>query len=129
MSLKLLNPNDPTAPIGDLPTMSKYAKYLLEKTTDEIIETHFGFVTFRFLNPNQVYIIDIYVEPELRSEGLASSLADQVVKTAKERGCKEVLGTVTPSMKNSTQSIRVLLGYGMHLDSATNNLIVFKKEI
>ena len=113
--------------------MSLYSQYLTERTNDEIIETGGGFATFRFITnehgDKDVYIIDIFVVPEHRRKGLAAALADQVVACAKERGCKRVIGTVVPSTKGSTASINVLIGYGMTLHSAANDLIVFFKDI
>jgi len=114
--------------------MSFYADYIRERTTDEIIETEVGFVTYRFLTDmnleiKQVYIIDIYVHPDFRQEGRASALADDVVAKAKQRGCTELLGSVVPSNKGSTASLKVLLGYGMRLKSSANDFIVFTKEI
>jgi GNAT superfamily N-acetyltransferase len=106
-----------------------YANYLRERTHDEIIETDTGFATYRFLNEKQVYIVDIFVLPEHRKLNDASAMADSICKLAKERGCNELVGSVVPSTKNSTTSLKVLLGYGMRLDSAANDLIVFKKEL
>jgi GNAT superfamily N-acetyltransferase len=109
---------------------SLYAQYVLERTDDGIVETEHGFATFRFLNEGKtVYIVDIFVVPEARMKGAAAALADTIVGLAKEKGCTEVLGTVVPSARGSTASIRVLLGYGMTLQSSTNNLIVFSKGI
>ena len=109
--------------------MSLWAEYIKENRNDEIIETDSGFVTYRYLGNNQVYIIDIYIKADFRKTNMASYLADQVVAYAKERGCTELLGTVTPSANNSTDSLKVLIGYGMSLKSASDNLIVFRKEI
>jgi len=109
---------------------SLYAKYLMERLGDSIIEAPEGFVTYRFLEDNKtVYIVDIFVKEEFRTQGIASKLADMVVEKAKALGSTKLLGTVIPTTKNSTISLKVLLGYGMVLESATNNLIVFKKEI
>lgn len=109
---------------------SLYAKYLEEKTTDQIIETDKGFATFRFL-PDQkaVYIIDIYVLPEFRQTKEASTMADTIVELGKANGCQKLLGSVVPSNKSSTLSLRVLLGYGMFLESSSTDFIVFKKDI
>jgi hypothetical protein len=109
---------------------SLYAQYLLERTTDSILETDYGFVTYRYLPGNtSVYIIDIFILPEHRHQRGASSLADRVVLEAKERGCTELLGSVCPSAKGSTQGLRVLLGYGMKLKSSDKDFIIFTKEI
>lgn len=109
---------------------SLYARYLLEHHGDLIIEDEQGFATYRLLpDGRSVYIVDIYVVPEHRKLNFASTLADRVVEAAKIRGCSELLGTVVPTAANSTTSLRVLLGYGMTLKSASDNLVVFSKSI
>lgn len=110
--------------------MSMYAKYIKEKTTDNILETDKGFATYRYLDNNKtVYIIDIYVLPDFRKTNVASTIADDIVKEAKVLGCTNLLGSVVPSNKSSTASLRVLLAYGMTLESSTNDFIIFKKDI
>lgn len=108
---------------------SLYSQYLTERTDTLIDEYDYGFITYRYLSETQVYIVDIYVVPDIRENRCASKMADAVVEKAKKKGCKELVGTVVPSTKNSTISLKVLLGYGMKLDSASHDLIVFKKEI
>jgi ribosomal protein S18 acetylase RimI-like enzyme len=109
---------------------SLYAQYLKEKTNDQILETEKGFATYRYLDGDKsVYIVDIYVLPEFRKSHAASNLADQIVVEAKQRGAKELLGSVVPSTKGSTQSLKVLLGYGMSLKSSAQDFIVFTKGI
>jgi ribosomal protein S18 acetylase RimI-like enzyme len=109
--------------------VSLYADYISERTNDSIIEIPQGFATYRLLNEKTCYIIDIYVIPEARQSKIASKLADEITSLAKAKGCTELIGTVVPSAKNSDTSIKVLQGYGMKLDSAQNDLIVFRKQI
>jgi len=107
-----------------------YADYLKERTNDEILESNEGFATYRYLNEGKsVYIIDIYVRPEFRQTGAASALANVICQIADKKGCTEVLGTVIPSAKGSTASLKVLLAYGMELQHSSNDLIVFRKAI
>ena len=106
-----------------------YADYLLEHHGDHLYKIDQGFAIYRFLNEKQVYIVDIYVKPEFRKTGIASTIADDIGAISKLRGCSEMLGTVVPSAKNSTASLKVLLGYGMKLQSSSNDLIVFIKEL
>lgn len=110
--------------------MSLYADYIKERTNDKIIESDFGFATYRHL-PDQkaTYIIDIYVKPELRLKGLASKFADQIAMEAREIGHLNLLGTVVPSARGSTSGIKTLIAYGMHLKSSTNDLIIFEKDL
>lgn len=110
--------------------MSLYADYLTERTNDKIIECPSGFVTYRYINDGKsVYIIDIYTVAEERKRGAAGILADLVAKEASEKGCTEMLGTVVPSTKGSTTSLKVLLGYGFELQSAGNDLLIFRKDL
>jgi GNAT superfamily N-acetyltransferase len=109
--------------------MSQYAEYLKEKTQDLIIETDKGFLTYRYVDEKTVYIIDLYVLPEWRNTNVASKLADSVCYEAKDKGCINLLGSVVPSNKNSTASVKVLLAYGMNLKSSSNDFIVFEKEL
>lgn len=109
--------------------MSLYADYITERTNDLIIEHDKGFATYRYLNEKQVYVIDIFVSQEFRSSGYALQLVNEIANKAKLKGCTEMIGTVVPSTKNSTYSLKGLFWYGMKLDSATNDLIVCKKEI
>ena len=109
--------------------MSLYAEYLKERTDDRIIENDKGFITYRRLNDDQMYIMDIYINPECRKKGMASHLADRVCDYAKSMGCKEVIGTVNPSAKGATESLAALIAYGMKVLSSQENCIVFKKDI
>lgn len=109
--------------------MSLYADYLKERTNDYIIEDDNGFVTYRYLNKDQCYIVDIYVRPEMRKSGYATKLADQIVEIAKKQGCNEILGSVVPSTMNCNINILVLLGYGMQICDSSKDMIVFRKEI
>ena len=108
---------------------SFYAQYVKERSNRSIIETDKGFVTYCYTAPDTVYIEDIFVVPEFRKGHIAANMADLVVKEAKDKGCKTLLGSVVPSSNNSTISLKVLLAYGMKLVSSSNDFIVFSKEI
>lgn len=109
--------------------MSLYRSYIEEKTNKSIIETEHGFITYGFPDPKTCYIQDLYIVPDYRKSHAATVLADQVIVIAKEKGCTRLLGSVIPSTKNSTDSIRVLLAYGMDLDSSSNDFILFSRSI
>ncbi len=107
---------------------SLYAKYLKERTEIEIIEYDYGFATFSIFG-EECYIRDIYIVPEERRKNAASTLADEIVEIARARGCTYLTGTVCPTTKGATVSLKVLIGYQMKLHAAKENLIVFKKDI
>lgn len=112
--------------------MSQYGDYIKERLGDSIVERAEGFATYRFLERDgikSVYIVDIYVGPLFRATKVASEMADEICKAAKEKGCTKLIGSVVPSSNGSTTSLRVLLGYGMTLKASTNDFITFEKEI
>jgi len=110
--------------------MSLYGKYIKEHRGDGIVEREHGFATFRYLNDgNSIYIVDIYVDTDFRKTGLAAEMADEICRHGKKLGAKELLGTVVPSARNSTESLKVLLAYGMTLQSASPDLIIFRKDL
>lgn len=109
--------------------MSMFADYFKEFCGDETIEIDEGFAVYRFLDAETVYIVHIYVLPELREAGFASAIADSVVELAKAKGCKRLIGTVVPTAKHSAQSMHVLLGYGMTPVAIDGNMVVFGKDI
>lgn len=110
--------------------MSLYANYINERTFDYILEDDFGFATYRFINDNGVYLIDLYVVPEKRQKGLGKELVRKVEGIAKKQGCIFLLGTVVPTAKNSTESLKVMFSDPkMKLLSSSNDIIVFRKEL
>jgi ribosomal protein S18 acetylase RimI-like enzyme len=108
--------------------MSLYADYVKERENKSIIETEDAFLTYEFFE-DFVYIVNLYVRPEKRKSHLASELANEVCKIAKEKGLGVLVGSVDVTARNSTESVKVLLAYGMRVDSVSGNLIYFKKDI
>jgi GNAT superfamily N-acetyltransferase len=108
--------------------MSLFAEYLREREGKEIVESDRGFATFQVLN-NECYIEDIYVVPEYRQTGEAAKMANQIAEQAKTRGCVRLLGSVVPTARGSTTSLKVLLAYGFRLLRSDNNFIVLSKDL
>lgn len=108
--------------------LSLYGQYIKEREGKEIIESEIGFATYCFLD-GQCYIQDIFVHPDYRRSGEALRLGDEIAKIAKEKGCNKIYGTVCPSAKGSTISLKSLLNNGFKLDSCINNFIAVVKDI
>lgn len=109
---------------------SIYANYIKEKTGDSVFENEKGFAIYRYgVDGKSVYITDIYITNDFRKTGAASEIADAIVKEAKNKGCSILVGSVVPAFRESTISLKVLLGYGMTLDYCVADTIYFKKEI
>jgi len=109
--------------------MSLYADYLLENRGDLIEERPDGFASYRYLDEHTVYVVDIYVAPSARKSGLAADMANRIAFIAKLKGCKVMVGTIDSRAKHATDSMKVLLAYGMSFSGIRDNLLVFEKVI
>lgn len=107
---------------------SLYAQYMKERVDCYIEENEKGFASYKFFD-DACYIEDIFVLPEFRKTNVASEIADNITKVAKEKGCNWLLGSVVPSSNGSTTSMKVLLAYGFQLLSAKENFIWFRKRL
>jgi GNAT superfamily N-acetyltransferase len=108
--------------------LSLYGQYVIEREGMEIIESPIGFATYYFVE-KECYIKDIFVLKDHRKTGEATHLADEITKIAKSKGCTKLYGTICPTAKGSTESMKVLLAYGFKLDSSVSNFIALVKEL
>lgn len=108
--------------------MDLFANYLHEREGVEVLQTPDGFAIYS-IQGSECYLRDIYIQPKARKSGLASIIANKIQDIAKGKGCTVMTGSVSPSANNSTDSIKVLLAYGMKVVSASNNFIIFSKDI
>ena len=114
--------------------MNLWSQYLQERLGKHVLERDEGFAVYSFVpwyDKVAVYIEEIYVTPNAREKRLASDMADEIGKLAKEAGCDVMVGSVAPNANGATRSLKVLLGYGFQLAAIdpTNNLIMFSKDI
>lgn len=107
---------------------SNYGLYIKEREGRCIYEDERGFATYT-MNDKSCYIQDIFVKKEYRNQKVASDYADKIAEIAKNNGCIFLIGSVCPSTNGSTESLKVLLGYGFRLDHSIGDLIFFRKEI
>ncbi len=113
---------------GNFANMSKFSAYLKEREGVDTVETREGYATY-LIKGDECLIKDIFVLPEYRRQHFASSIADRIAEIARAMGCKFLTGTVCPLANGCTDSLKVLIGYGMRLHSTQQNLIIFIKEL
>lgn len=87
-----------------------------------------GFALYH-LNDGECYLEDIYVMPERRRDKVATKIADEVVKIAKENGITLLTGSVVPSAKGSDISRMALKSYGFKLFETSEDFEKYYKEI
>ena len=106
-----------------------YFEYLTERRPEcKILKNNKGFAVYSYTE-DAVYIEEIYVRPEYRKEAIASQLSEMIQQEAKDLGYITLLGSVSPSAKGSTDSLKVLLAHGMSLLSSQDDLIWFSKTL
>jgi GNAT superfamily N-acetyltransferase len=109
--------------------MSMHADYLLERRGVSTLEKEHGFITYKRVDKDTYYIVDVFIREDARRDKLASRLADEVVAIAKAAGASKILGSVDLSAAGVTESLQVLLGYGMRFSRAAGSGLYFVKEI
>lgn len=111
----------------ELPSL--YKQYVEERCPNRfVIETLNGFVLYE-IQQAYCYIIDIFVTKEARKKGVARFLNDEVVKAAKAKDCKVLLGSIDPQANGADTSFKVLLAGGFKPTGIKDNLVFFAKEI
>lgn len=109
--------------------MSLYAKYIAEREDISLIELDHGYLTYKKLNPDVYYILDVFVEREHRRSGIMKEMEDIVRDIALEDGAKYLQGSVCLSTNNVTQSMHMLLNMGYKYLNANGNMLYFIKNI
>lgn len=107
---------------------SFYKNYLKEREGLETLETPHGFSLYK-IQGDECYLQDIYVVPEKRKSHVATQMADAVLEIARAKGCKWLVGSVSPATNNAHASLLILISYGMKLQKADKDIIYFSKRV
>ena len=109
-------------------SLTLFARYRMEREGGHTLEKEHGFATY-LMGPEECYIQDIYVLPEHRKGGLAAEMADEIAEIGRDQGCTVLTGSVDVRTKRSTDSLKVLLAYGMFLSEVRGNMIIMSKDL
>lgn len=108
--------------------MSFFTDYYKEREGLETLKHKHGFATF-IIEEDICFIKDIFVEKDFRKKSIASEMADEIVKLAKERNCKTLLGQADIGANGAEASVLTLLHYGFKFHRMDGNIIAFYKEL
>lgn len=108
--------------------MSLYGRYIKERENRDIIEREHGFATYAFVD-KMCYIVDVYVVPEQRQKGVASSLIREIEGVAIDQGATVIATTADPQTAGCSESMQAILAYGFICCGMDDRLIWFKKEL
>lgn len=91
-----------------------YIRYMVAEQEDNIVG--FGLIVFK--SPETwtkmrvlPAIVDLYVKPDLRSQGIGTSMIHEMENTAFGRGCNEIFIGVDPDFNQRAYSLYLRLGY------------------
>lgn len=105
-----------------------YKDYIKERENLHTIEVEHGFAIYS-VQPDCVYLQDIYVKPEYRKNGIATELLRQVEVLTKAHNLRHILGSCDPVANGSTASLKAILAAGFKLSHCHNNMIYLVKEV
>ena len=91
-----------------------YIRYMVAEQENTIIG--FGLIVFK--SPETwtkmrvlPAIVDLYVKPDFRSQGIGTSMIHEMEETAFKRGCSEIFIGVDPDFNQRAYSLYLRLGY------------------
>ena len=108
--------------------MTNWARYQKELWGYEVIETEHGFVTYADLG-EAVWVVDCWVDPDFRREGLAKSLVHQVETRARTAGKQRLLARIDVTQARPESSLQAQLAYGFVPFSADQGKIWLRREL
>jgi GNAT superfamily N-acetyltransferase len=107
-----------------------FTAYVRERSdADVLVEPGKGWATWRLASPAEVFIVDLYVAPEHRRNGVGTAIVDKIVAAGREVGAKKLSGAIDSRALNRTDSMRAFLAYGMEFDRIDGAMLRFSKEI
>lgn len=109
-------------------TPSLYAQFCKEVHGLECLEHSWGFATYE-LGPDYVYIVDIFVEPELRSAQKGVQLMKEIEVLAKEKGAIKMYGSVSNRSPQALHNYEMLRHLGFEDSHKDNELYFLVRDI
>lgn len=106
---------------------SFFAQYCEERLGKTVLENEHGFLSFSITDC--FYIEDVYVTPESRGNAEADLLYIEAIEIAKQKGFKEVYGSVFVKAKGAEKSAQMLLSRKWMFSHISGQIIFFKKVI
>jgi len=105
-----------------------YREWLEEYQGVNIIETKYGFCTYR-ISGETVHVPDVYILPEHRGAKHSFELFDRAAELGRKAGCKHITGVVQMNNPTREGSMMLLLKYGAKILEAGPEQIYFYKEL
>jgi GNAT superfamily N-acetyltransferase len=99
-----------------------YKKYLEDKNGEQLVVLPHGFFTYLQV-ANELWVNDIYVNPEHRRAGIGKEFINQLQSIAKSLDCKYLVGRIDIGHKDHQQALMFHMGVGAKVIKSENNQI------
>jgi predicted GNAT family acetyltransferase len=117
---------------------SLYAEYIKEREGSDIVEIknddgwHVAYGTYKQIEvegEKAVYLVDVYVKPDSREQGLCAKIVSEVELKARAQDCPKLLTSLDSRANGATRSLKVILGCGFELKAAEGPMLWFDKKV
>lgn len=105
-----------------------YFKYAKEVNGYDSIVRDYGFCLYA-INEKELFMADIYIEPDYRNTSKFREMCDEIEKVAKDNGCEIVTAREYPASNNCTNAVMNALKVGFKILSCNDKFIVIGKRI
>lgn len=107
---------------------SMFAKYMKEREGAETIESHKGFICYKFEDSSCV-ITDIYIDTAFRKNYVGSDFGKEVEEKAIENNIHTMYCYADQNALNYEESVEFILNNNYKLEDIQGSRVLFKKEI
>ena len=108
---------------------SMYKEYIEEQLPNRFVyENEHGFLTYN-KNDTVLRLEEIYIKPEYRRKGLATSFYNKMEEIGKELKCTELMGSIIIGTNNSEGSMMCLLKNKFKLYYTDGTMIYLHRTI
>lgn len=105
--------------------MELYAAYIKERQDAEIVYNSVGFMSYRVF-PEGVFILDAYVYPDCRKEGITRDFLDMIVS---KTGARKLYTSTEENANNWQESEKAILALGFKKIREQGRTNYYSKEI
>lgn len=106
--------------------MQLWKEYIAEREDAHILYNNHAFATYKIINQDEVFVMDVFVSKEHRKNGAIHALWDDFIKQLKP---KIVYGMTDRKALNWEYSDAFMLAFGFTAYTEENSIIYYYREI
>lgn len=107
---------------------SLYERYVYERLGQAVLRKEFGFITYKITN-KECFIVDMYIDFNLRKTGLGKQLLEDLVSIAKSKGCDVVTSNIHLFDKGANNTLKAAMSCGFRVENSGAGVLLIAKEL